>query len=197
VFNSTQITDILKDTYPFLLDNDIESLLTIAKVKQVSNKTVLIKGGEKSKKIFFIAEGLIRGYFTNDKGVEKNIFLRPERTVTGAPNSLINNIPAKYTFEAVGDCVLLEYTQDDFANLSTNNSRFTKMYIHGLHEVIKILIFRVESLIDKMPEERYEQLIDTHPQFFQKAYNKHIANYLGITSVSLSRIIKRKLDNRN
>ncbi len=197
MFNSTQITDILKDTYPFLLDNDIESLLTIAKVKQVSNKTVLIKGGEKSKKIFFIAEGLIRGYFTNDKGVEKNIFLRPERTVTGAPNSLINNIPAKYTFEAVGDCVLLEYTQDDFANLSTNNSRFTKMYIHGLHEVIKILIFRVESLIDKMPEERYEQLIDTHPQFFQKAYNKHIANYLGITSVSLSRIIKRKLDNRN
>jgi len=52
-------------------------------------------------------------------------------------------------------------------------------------------------LIDKMPEKRYEQLIETHPQFFQKAYNKHIANYLGITSVSLSRIIKRKLENRN
>ena len=197
MLNSTQITEILKETYPFLLDSDIESLMTIAKLKQVSNKTVLIKGGEISKKLFFIAEGLIRGYFTNDKGVEKNIFLRPERTITGAPNSLFNDKPTKYTFEAVGNCVLLEYTQEEFGKLSIANSQFTKMYVQGLHEVIRTLIFRVESLIDKMPEERYEQLINTHPQFFQKAYNKHIANYLGITSVSLSRIIKRKLDNRN
>ena len=196
MLNSTQITEILKETYPFLLDSDIESLMRIAKLKQVSNKTVLIKGGEVSKKLFFIAEGLIRGYFTNDKGVEKNIFLRPERTITGAPNSLFNDRPTKYTFEAVGNCVLLEYTQEDFGRLSIENSQFTKMYVQGLHEVIKTLIFRVESLIDKMPEERYEQLINTNPIFFQKAYNKHIANYLGITSVSLSRIIKRKLDNR-
>ena len=197
MLNSTRITEILKETYPFLLDSDIESLMTIAKLKQVSNKTVLIKGGEISKKLFFIAEGLIRGYFTNDKGVEKNIVLRPERTITGAPNSLFNDKPTKYTFEAVGNCVLLEYTQEEFGKLSIANSQFTKMYVQGLHEVIRTLIFRVESLIDKMPEERYEQLINTHPQFFQKAYNKHIANYLGITSVSLSRIIKRKLDNRN
>jgi len=191
------VTTILKETYTFLSDEDIDAFLSISNLKKVSNKTVLIKGGEVSKRIFFIAQGLIRGYFTNEKGVEKNIFLRQERTVTGAPNSLFNNIPAKYTFEAVGDCLLLEYTQEDFEQLSATNPRFTKMYVHGLHEVIKILIFRVESLIDKMPEERYEQLISTHPQFFQKAYNKHIANYLGITSVSLSRIIKRKLDNRN
>jgi CRP-like cAMP-binding protein len=197
VADVSDLTLVLKETYPFLSEEDIVELLSISKVRKVSNKTVLIKGGEISKKIYFIAEGLIRGYFTNEKGVEKNIFLRPDKTVTGAPNSLFNKTPAKYTFEAVGDCLLLEYEQSDFERLSSSNSRFIKMYIEGLHEVIKILIFRVESLIDKMPEERYEQLISTHPQFFQKAYNKHIANYLGITSVSLSRIIKRKLDNRN
>ncbi len=193
----TGLTTVLKETYSFLSDEDIEALMSVSAVKQASNKTVLIKGGEISRKIFFVAEGLIRGYFTNEKGVEKNIFLRPERTISGSPNSLFNNIPAKYTFETVGDCVLLEYEQAEFERLMSINPRFIKMYIEGLHEIIKILIFRVESLIDKMPEERYEQLISTHPQFFQKAYNKHIANYLGITSVSLSRIIKRKLDNRN
>lgn len=193
----TLISTLLKETYPFLTEEDFEALLSISNIRQVSNKTILIKGGEMSKKIYFIAEGLIRGYFTNEKGIEKNIFLRQEKTITGAPNSLFNNVPAKYTFEAVGDCLLLEYAQADFQRLTESNPNFTKMYISGLHEIIKILIFRVESLIDKMPEERYEQLIDTYPQFFQKAYNKHIANYLGITSVSLSRIIKRKLDNRN
>ena len=47
-------------------------------------------------------------------------------------------------------------------------------------------------MIDKSPEERYEELLQQSPQFFQTAFNKHIANYLGITAVSLSRIIRRK-----
>ena len=47
-------------------------------------------------------------------------------------------------------------------------------------------------LIDKSPEERYDALLQQSPQFFQTAFNKHIANYLGITPVSLSRIIRRK-----
>ena len=64
--------------------------------------------------------------------------------------------------------------------------------IAGLQENIQTLVFRVESLIDKLPEERYEELLERSPQFFQTAFNKHIANYLGITPNSLSRIIKRR-----
>lgn len=189
--------DILKESFPFLQPNEIEQFLNICELIKVKNKTLLIKGGDLNAKSFFILEGLIRGYFTNEKGVEKNIFLRPERTLTGDPNSLFHNLPAKYTFEAVGECTLLEINLKDLRTLIETFPKFSRIYISSLQEVVSTLIFRVESLIDKMPEKRYEQLIETHPQFFQKAYNKHIANYLGITSVSLSRIIKRKLDNRN
>jgi len=189
--------EILRESFPFLNDDEILQFLSLCKPVKAKNKTVLIKGGELNAKTFFILEGLIRGYFTNDKGVEKNIFLRPERTLTGDPNSLFHNLPAKYTFEAVGDCHLLEIKLSEIMNLTQSNPKFSQIYIASLQEVVSTLIFRVESLIDKMPEKRYEQLIETHPQFFQKAYNKHIANYLGITSVSLSRIIKRKLENRN
>lgn len=189
--------EILQESFPFLHEGEIEQFLGLCKPVKAKNKTVLIKGGELNAKTYFILEGLIRGYFTNEKGVEKNIFLRPERTLTGDPNSLFHNLPAKYTFEAVGDCHLLEIKLSEIMNLTQTNPKFSQIYIASLQEVVSTLIFRVESLIDKMPEKRYEQLIETHPQFFQKAYNKHIANYLGITSVSLSRIIKRKLENRN
>lgn len=188
---------ILQESFSFLQPNEIQQFFNICKLIKVKNKTVLIKGGDLNAKSFFILEGLIRGYFTNEKGIEKNIFLRPEHTLTGDPSSLFHNLPAKYTFEAVGDCVLLEINLKDLGTLIETYPRFNRVYISSLQEVVSTLIFRVESLIDKMPEKRYEQLIETHPQFFQKAYNKHIANYLGITSVSLSRIIKRKLDKRN
>jgi len=188
---------ILQESFSFLQPNEIQQFFNICKLIKVKNKTVLIKGGDLNAKSFFILEGLIRGYFTNEKGIEKNIFLRPEHTLTGDPSSLFHNLPAKYTFEAVGECVLLEINLKDLGTLIETYPRFNRVYISSLQEVVSTLIFRVESLIDKMPEKRYEQLIETHPQFFQKAYNKHIANYLGITSVSLSRIIKRKLDKRN
>ena len=188
---------ILQESFSFLQPNEIQQFFNICKLVKVKNKTVLIKGGDLNAKSFFILEGLIRGYFTNEKGIEKNIFLRPEHTLTGDPSSLFHNLPAKYTFEAVGECVLLEINLKDLGTLIETYPRFNRVYISSLQEVVSTLIFRVESLIDKMPEKRYEQLIETHPQFFQKAYNKHIANYLGITSVSLSRIIKRKLENRN
>lgn len=195
--NHQQITQILLETFPFLKDEDIEAFISICEVTKASNKEVLIKGDEVSHYLYFILDGLIRGYFTNEKGLEKNIFLRPERTISGAPNSIFRNEPARYTFEAVGECQLLKFKAKDMMQLAERIPAITSIYVTGLQETIDSLIFRVESLIDKMPEKRYEQLIETNPQFFQKAYNKHIANYLGITSVSLSRIIKRKLENRN
>ncbi len=195
--NHSQITQILKESFPFLKDEDIEAFISICEPTKAANKEVLIKGGEVSHSLYFILDGLIRGYFTNEKGLEKNIFLRPERTMSGAPNSIFRNEPARYTFEAVGECQLLKFKVKDMMMLAEKIPGISRIYITGLQETIDSLIFRVESLIDKMPEKRYEQLIETNPQFFQKAYNKHIANYLGITSVSLSRIIKRKLENRN
>lgn len=193
----TKILEIVGESFSFLSPPEIHEFLNICKPVYVKNKTVLINGGEFNEKAYFILEGLIRGYFTNDKGIEKNIFLRPERTLTGDPSSLFHKLPAKYTFETVGNCELLEIKISDIMTLAKSNPKFSQIYIASLQEVISTLIFRVESLIDKMPEKRYEQLIETNPQFFQKAYNKHIANYLGITSVSLSRIIKRKLENKN
>lgn len=195
--NNQTISQILSETFPFLSEQDVEEFISICECIKAPNKKVLIKGGETTNSIYFVLDGLIRGYFTNEKGLEKNIFLRPERTISGSPNSIFRNEPARYSFEAVGECQLLKFKASDIMKLAKENPNVTRIYINGLQETIDSLIFRVESLIDKMPEKRYEQLIATNPQFFQKAYNKHIANYLGITSVSLSRIIKRKLENKN
>lgn len=195
--NKQNISQIVSETFPFLNEQDVEDFISICECVTAPNKKVLIKGGEISHYVYFILDGLIRGFFTNEKGLDKNIFLRPERTISGAPNSIFRNEPARYTFEAVGECQLLKFKVSDMLKLADRSPNVARIYINGLQEIVDSLIFRVESLIDKMPEKRYEQLIATNPQFFQKAYNKHIANYLGITSVSLSRIIKRKLVNRN
>ncbi len=191
--NRHEQTEIIKNSFPFLTDDDVVQILDIAEYRACKHRTVLIKSKEINNTIFFIMEGMIRGYFINDKGIEKNIFLRPERTLSGDPNSLFEQKEAKFTFEAITDSKFLCFQQSDLQALMSRNPRIMKLYMAGLQENIQTMVMRIESLIDRMPEQRYDELLSKHPQFFQKAYHKHIANYLGITSVSLSRIIKRKL----
>jgi CRP-like cAMP-binding protein len=50
---------------------------------------------------------------------------------------------------------------------------------------------RLESLQFKTAKERYQELLET-TNFVQKIPLKHIASYLGITQVSLSRIRAEK-----
>ena len=52
---------------------------------------------------------------------------------------------------------------------------------------------RVASFITQTPEERYLQLYNTGKDILRRMPQHYIANYLGITPVSLSRIRRRVL----
>jgi CRP-like cAMP-binding protein len=185
-------SQILKSTYPFLTDDDVKALLEISQFCVCHNKEVLIKSGQNKQKTFFILKGMIRGYFINKKGEEKNIFLRSEHTISGAPECLFQNKPTTYTFESILETELLVFKYDELGALGKKHPNLIRVNFEALQENILTLISRVESLINLTPEDRYEALLERSPQFFQTAFNKHIANYLGITAVSLSRIIKRR-----
>ncbi len=186
------IRSILKATYPFLEKEDIDQVLTIGQYQVLKNKVSIIQAGTVAKKSFFILSGMMRGYYINKKGEEKNIFLRPEHTISGSPDALFNNTKTKYTFESILESHLLVFDHPTFLHAAEKYPNLSKMYIAALQETVQTLIFRVESLVDKLPEERYEELLQRSPQFFQTAFNKHIANYLGVTPNSFSRILKRK-----
>ena len=50
---------------------------------------------------------------------------------------------------------------------------------------------RLEAFVLLTPEERYQELISSNPTLINRVPDKYIANIIGITPVSLSRIRKR------
>lgn len=190
--NKQEIFSIIKVTYPFLSPEELQLLWNVGEYQQFANKQVIIPQGDKSRRTFFILKGMVRGYLINPKGEEKNLFLRPAGTLTGAPDALFENVATKYTFEAIQETHLLLFNFAQVEKLSQEQVNIARLYIAGLKENLQTLLFRIESLVDMTPEQRYEALRERSPQFFQTAFNKHIANYLGMTPVSLSRIIKRR-----
>ena len=190
--HENNLKDILKANNTDLTESEIISFLAICEFKKVKNKEVVIEAYKKSTIAFFILKGTIKGYLINKKGVEKNIFLRPKNTLMGAPNALFNKDVSKYTFEAIGDTELIVFEFKALEDLALKNTGILKFYLAAYKEMIQTLIYRVESMINKMTEQRYEDLLKVSSEFFKTVYHKDIANYLGITPVSLSRIIKRR-----
>lgn len=187
-----QITSLLLIQFPFLSTPDIEILLKIATLKSYKNKQTILRVGQIPNIIGFLSTGMIRGYHIDEEGEEKTVFLRPTHTFFSTPETIQGMQPSKYTYEAIGETEVVEFSFAKFEQLTFTNLAIARLFTEGLKETVLTLVFRVEMLASMTPEERYDALLKQHPQFFQKAYNKYIANYLGITPNSLSRIIKRK-----
>ena len=120
--------------------------------------------------------------------------LRGEGKFSSVPEWLFSDMPTKYNFEALLDSELLICKIQDFEALAKKNPALFDLYTLALKENLSIIVYRLESMILLSPEQRYKDLLDKNPQLFQTAFNKHIANFLGITPISLSRIIKRIKD---
>jgi hypothetical protein len=64
----------------------------------------------------------------------------------------------------------LVFEFSDFENLTLKSTNILKFLLPSYKESIQTLVYRVESMMDKMPEQRYKDLLDKSPQFFQTVY---------------------------
>jgi CRP-like cAMP-binding protein len=187
-----------KEIRPFLIKllpnlpiSGIDNLLKISTFIKKGNKEIISKSGNHSKEVILILKGSIRGYIINEDGTEKNVLLRSAGIFIADSISLFKNKPQRYTFETIGEANLLVLKFNDFEALAHKDPIILKLYLSVLKEAILRLTYRVESLITMKNEDRYLELLKLDPVFLRSAYSKHVANYLGMTPVSLSRIIKR------
>ena len=147
--------------------------------------------GKKAKDIGFVLHGNMRQYYTRD-GEEKTTYFYFENHLVSSYLSCITAKPSELTIEALTDVHLLVFTYDILKSLYQQSiawERFGRM----IAEYIAIgLEERMVGLLMLSPEERYHQLLTSNKQKILERIPQHyIANYLGITAVSLSRIRNR------
>lgn len=186
-----QLNGLLHNFFKDFSKNDIDLLLEICEFKAYPGKTVILRSGSTKRKAFLILEGTVRGYIIDKKGEEKNILLRSKGIFVGDAEALFGYQPQKLTIESIDNIKVLLFSLDDFEALSKQNNAILNLYVNSLKEAILRLTYRVGSLITMSPEERYLDLLGKNPNFLKDAFDKYVANYLGITAVSFSRIKKR------
>ena len=144
------------------------------------------------KELGFVIEGTFRSYIIDYKsGEDKNVFFFSRNGFVTAYKSFVRQIPCEYYTEALTDAHIVCINIFDLQKLYKQSHEWERFGRLTAEMAAYIVIERTESFLLKSPEERYLELIETHPELNEKVPLYHLSSYLGIQGPSLSRIRKR------
>jgi CRP-like cAMP-binding protein len=180
---------------------DVRSLLILlrnVRIKSIEKGEILIREGSTDDDVFFIRNGLVRCYYTDENANEITFQLYPETHVFGNVHSIFFNEPSRFSYQTLERTKVYKIDFGSFNDMVSKNPgllEFNRRYL--VNRIINQLYQRVESLVLLSPEERYQKYVKDYPNLINRAPDKYIANILGITPVSLSRIRNRIASKKN
>jgi len=166
----------------------VEEIVMQFQPMELRKNDIFIAEGKVSDKYLFLESGFIRAFTIDLEGNEVTTEFYSDNQIVFEVGSFFRKTVSKETFQALEDCKGWFITFDQLQFLFHSIPEFREF---GRMILVKGFISfkeRTLALINESAEKRYETLIRTRPQIFQKTPLKYIASYLGITDSSLSRI---------
>ena len=174
-----------------LSDADWDLLLPHLELRMVKKNTLFAEEGKMGKEVGMIMEGCMRHYYTRD-GEERSTYFYFENALVGPYLSCIAGQPSQISIDALTDTQLIVFPYKRLAELFDANKTWERFGRKLAEWALIGVEERMVGLLTLSPEERYYQLLSGNKQKIIERIPQHlIANYLGITPVSLSRIRNR------
>jgi len=159
--------------------------------QEVPAKTILLQEGQISRTMFFIEKGCLRTWVNNEgREITTQFFFEGDKV--SSIESFRTNQPSLYSIESIEPCILQTISQQDFNKTLENLPEFKEEMQEHLFKRLLQSQRTFYSYLKNNPQQRYKELIEEHPHIIQRIPQHYIASYLGITSVSLSRIRNRR-----
>ena len=171
--------------------SDIQVLFQAAGQRSYAPGDWILKEGSTLNEVFFIRKGLIRAYKINERGEEITTLLRWESQFLPNTDMILFNQPSSSYVEAIEPTEVLYMDYDKLQTILANNPKLDTNRKYVFQNVMKEALQRIDSFVMLNPEERYIDFLESNPDIVNRVPNKYIANVLGITPVSLSRIRSR------
>jgi CRP-like cAMP-binding protein len=186
----------IKNKFPLGNDKLFEYISCFKRI-EVPSKTVLLKEGEISKKVFLIEKGCVRVWFNNNgKDITFQFFF--ENSTVASIESFRKKIPSPVTVETIEPSVLWYCHKKDIDRIMIEINEIAALrekFIDTIFERTFEYMKHFFSFIKDTPEQRYLNLLKDKPQIVKRVPQHYIASYLGISTVHLSRV-KNKLAKR-
>lgn len=163
---------------------DFEKLLL---ENTLERNAYLLKEGENAFQCYLLVNGVIRVFYSNE-GSEYNKTFFTKGMFPTPITALVSGQPSYLSFQALTDCSLIQFSYEKFTDLFKQHRCLESLMLRIMErEWIKKERHDIQMVTNDATtnylifREEYPSLENLIPQY-------HIASYLGITPIQLSRI---------
>ncbi|WP_454803888.1 Crp/Fnr family transcriptional regulator [Mucilaginibacter phyllosphaerae] len=195
--NSAQLKQFREQLKPYVIFNEAEWIVFIQylSVSSYKKKQHFAEAGKVCNYFGFVLSGSVRYYHIID-GNDVTGYFSFENEYVSSYKSFLTGEPATNYIQALEPSTIVLISKNNMDLLLANPMLAYKMERFGrliAEHYLMCYEDRVTAFITQTPEERYLKLLETGREVLQRMPQHYIANFLGITPVSLSRIRKRIL----
>lgn len=171
--------------------SELDEFLKLFQTRSIEQGDYFLRAGDRSSELAFVNAGLLRFIYQTTDGKEFNKSFIAENQFTAAYSAFLTGMPARFSIQALEECHLLICDLHIVVNMFDRHGCWERLgRILAEQLFIKKEAREAEFLLDDA-ETRYHNFRETHPGLEDRLAQYHIASYLGITPVALSRIRRR------
>ncbi|WP_394992030.1 Crp/Fnr family transcriptional regulator [Emticicia sp.] len=169
-----------------LSDDAKKALSEVCSTVFVKKNEILQPLGHTCKTIYFLKSGIARIYYYKD-GIDITEYFAFEGNIVARAESLFTGKPSQKSIQILEDAEIIAINATQLFKLYDLFPNIERLFRLIFEAAYVDTIHRIESIQFHSAEERYLSLMN-QTEIVQRIPLKHVASYLGITQVSLSRI---------
>jgi CRP-like cAMP-binding protein len=187
------LEEIIQSIYP-LPQQVLEDVLEHFQHLEYPKNYYLLKPGKPCKYLWFMIEGAVRYFYTNEQGKETNTWFSLDTQIITDTTSFVHQEPAQESIQLIEDCELFAIEYTALQTLLQKHHSFALWYIKlvEMHYISQIED-RLADLQFLDAKQRYQKLLNHYPDITNRISLGNIASYLNITQETLSRIRAGKI----
>jgi CRP/FNR family transcriptional regulator, anaerobic regulatory protein len=183
--NYSSFFNILNSYYP--LSDELKEALLKSTYELIRPKgTILFKLDEMISNSYFIVKGIARTYYYNKDKEITNSLCAENRIFTTAV--FFSGLLSYEVGELLEDSILIVLPRKAIESVSLKYLELNYIIRKMAEQFTIALEQRIYFLHMKSARERYDNLLKTNPDFFQRIPQGQIASFLGMTQETLSRL---------
>ena len=191
--HSLSITEKLREKVfhnTAVVNQELDELSGLFMERKYPRKRSLVRAGEKWDKVFFIHQGIIRLFYTDPEGREfnKGFFCEGRLLWPVAPSA--RQSESLFTIAALEEITISVCRFSSFYSWLNRHGYWEAFALPYAEKFSEEKFMREYEFLLKSATERFQSFCSEHPEMAERIPDYHLATYLGITNVSLSRIKK-------
>ena len=165
----------------------------LLRVRRMKRHEHLLRAGEAAEWVALVVEGVLREYFLLPDGTERTKSFVAEGQFSGSLVDLLSEAPSRASIVAETPVHALLIQHRELRALGEQHATWQRFGLVVKEQVLARKAEREYELLALDAEARYAAFAQLFPGIEGRVAAKHIATYLGITPVHLSRLRRRRV----